>query len=56
VYGGVTPTDFYNASTIDNSAPDDHTDVLGSQRYLEIQLGHRVAFVNAADVQLVPVI
>ena len=54
VYGGVTPTDYYYADTIDNSVPDDHTDVLGQQKYLEIQLGHRVAFVNAADVRLVP--
>ncbi len=54
VYGGVTPTDYYYAQTIDNSIPDDHTDVVGSQRYLEIQLGHRVAFVLAADVQVVP--
>ncbi|HEX4701621.1 MAG TPA: peptidoglycan recognition family protein, partial [Pseudonocardiaceae bacterium] len=54
VFGGTTPTDYYYAQTIDNSLPDDHTDVHGTQRYLEIQLGHRVAFVNAADVLVVP--
>lgn len=53
VYGGTTPTDYYYANSIDNSLPDDHTDVLGKQKYLEIQLGHRVAFVNANDVTVV---
>lgn len=50
VLGGPTPSDYYYAVTVDNSAADDHTDVLGSRKYLEIQLGHRIAFVNAADV------
>jgi hypothetical protein len=54
VLGGRTPSDYYYAVTVDNSVPDDHTDVLGSQRYWEIQLGHRIAFVNAADVLVRP--
>jgi hypothetical protein len=54
VYGGTTPTDYYHATTIDNSAPDDHLDILGTEKYLEIQLGHRIAFVNAADVLVRP--
>jgi N-acetyl-anhydromuramyl-L-alanine amidase AmpD len=53
VLGGATPTDYYYAQSIDNSLPDDHTDVPGAQRYLEIQLGHRIAFVKASDVQIV---
>jgi N-acetyl-anhydromuramyl-L-alanine amidase AmpD len=53
VLGGTTPTDYYYAHTFDNSAPDDHTDVLGGRKYLEIQLGHRVAFVDAADVRVI---
>ena len=53
VYGGTTPTDYYYAKTIDNSIPDDHTDVPGTQRFLEIQLGHRVAFVLASQVRVV---
>ena len=55
VYGGVTPTDYYYATSIDNSVPGDHTDVLGTTKYLEIQLGHRIAFVKASDVDVVPV-
>lgn len=54
VYGGSTPTDYYYAQTIDNSIPDDHTDVPGTQKFLEIQLGHRVAFVLASQVEVVP--
>ena len=54
VYGGTTPTDYYNATSIDNSAAHDHTDIPGATKYLEIQLGHRIAFVNAADVDVVP--
>lgn len=54
VYGGSTPTDYYYAQTIDNSIPDDHTDVPGTQKFLEIQLGHRVAFVLASQVEMVP--
>lgn len=53
VYGGTTPTDYYYAKTIDNSIPDDHTDVPGKQKFLEIQLGHRVAFVLASQVRVV---
>lgn len=53
VLGGTTPTDYYYAQTINSSLPDDHTDVPGHTRYLEIQLGHRVAFVRASDVRVV---
>ena len=53
VYGGTTPTDYYYAKTIDNSIPDDHTDVPGKQKFVEIQLGHRVAFVLASQVRVV---
>ncbi len=34
VLGGPTPSDYYYAVTFDSSVPDDHTDVLGSQKYL----------------------
>jgi N-acetyl-anhydromuramyl-L-alanine amidase AmpD len=56
VYGGVTPTDYYYAMSYDNSLPHDHTDVVGTTKYLEIQLGHRIAFVKASDVDVVPAI
>ena len=55
MYGGITPTDYYYAK-IDNSVPNDHTDIPGTTKYLEIQLGHRIAFVNANDVNVVPAI
>ncbi len=43
-------TDYYYATTYDDSAPDDHTDVVGKDTYDEIWFGHRMAFVRAADV------
>ncbi len=43
-------TDYYYAVTYDDSAPDDHTDVVGKDRYYELWFGHRMAFVRAADV------
>ncbi|MBO0839264.1 MAG: N-acetylmuramoyl-L-alanine amidase [Sciscionella sp.] len=51
--GGPVPTDYYYAPTIDSSRPDDHTDVRGGTKYLEIQLGHRVGYVLASDVDIV---
>jgi N-acetyl-anhydromuramyl-L-alanine amidase AmpD len=54
-YGGTTPTGYYYAKTIDDSLPDDHTYVAGQDKYLTIQIGHRIGFVKAADVDVVPV-
>ncbi|HEY3505465.1 MAG TPA: N-acetylmuramoyl-L-alanine amidase [Actinocatenispora sp.] len=54
VYGGPVATDYYYAKTIDDSLPGDHTVVRGHERYLRIQLGHRIAFVRAADVVVSP--
>jgi len=56
VFGGVTPTDYYYSKTIDASIPGDRTDVIGKTKYYTIQLGHRIAYVQASDVTLVPVI
>ncbi|MGA8114986.1 MAG: N-acetylmuramoyl-L-alanine amidase [Actinocatenispora sp.] len=56
VYGGKAAADYYYAKTIDASIPHDRTDVVGQDRYLRIQLGHRIAFVKAADVDVVPAI
>jgi hypothetical protein len=47
-------TDYYYAPTIDSSLPYDHTVVHGKTRYLEIQYGHRVGYVLASDVRIVP--
>jgi N-acetyl-anhydromuramyl-L-alanine amidase AmpD len=54
VYGGSTPDTYYYAPTIDSGRPGDHTVVVGKQPYLEIQLGHRIAFVKATDVRVIP--
>lgn len=47
----TVPTDYYYATTYDDSAPHDHTDVVGKDGYDEIWFGHRIAFVRQADVR-----
>ena len=47
---GMVPDDFYYAVTVDNSAPDDHTVVTGKTPYYQIELNHRLYYVNANDV------
>ncbi|MCX4511070.1 N-acetylmuramoyl-L-alanine amidase [Streptomyces sp. NBC_01619] len=49
VTGGRTPGEYYWATTFDSSH---HTVVRGKEMYYEIQFGHRVAFVKAADVRV----
>jgi hypothetical protein len=49
---GSLPSQYYYAPTIDASLPNDHTVVTGQDRYVEIQFGHRVAFVKASDVDV----
>ncbi|MFK4148830.1 N-acetylmuramoyl-L-alanine amidase [Streptomyces sp. NPDC004065] len=51
VVGDVLPGEYYYAVTF---TPDSHRVVVGKDRYYEIQFGHRVAFVRAADVQVRP--
>lgn len=50
VSGGLAKTDYYYAKTIDDSLPLDHSVVRGKTKYLRVQLGHRIGFVQAADV------
>lgn len=45
-------TDYYYAKTYDSSLPDDHTVVVGQDRYYQIWFGHRIAYVRAADVEV----
>jgi hypothetical protein len=47
--GGITPSEYYWAVTYDAT---NHTVVRGQTKYVEVQFGHRVAFVNADDVDL----
>ncbi|CQR65911.1 N-acetylmuramoyl-L-alanine amidase [Streptomyces leeuwenhoekii] len=51
VVGDEVPGEYYYAVTF---APDTHRTVIGEDRYYQIQFGHRVAFVRAADVRVVP--
>lgn len=45
-------TDYFYAPTIDGSRPDDHTVVIGNERFYQISFNHRTAYVKAADVTL----
>ncbi len=45
------PGQYYYAVTFDTAS---HRVVTGKDLYYEIQYGHRVAFVRAADVTVVP--
>ncbi|MFI6339346.1 N-acetylmuramoyl-L-alanine amidase [Streptomyces sp. NPDC050535] len=49
--GDRVPGEYYYAPTFD-TAP--HKVVIGKDMYYEIQFGHRVAFVRAADVRVLP--
>jgi N-acetyl-anhydromuramyl-L-alanine amidase AmpD len=49
--GLTTPSEYYWATTFDAS---NHTVVRGKTRYVQIQFGHRVMYVNAADVDVRP--
>ncbi|GAB1333829.1 N-acetylmuramoyl-L-alanine amidase [Streptomyces sp. E-15] len=50
VAGDVMPGEYYYAVTF---TPDSHRVVVGEDLYYEIQYGHRIGFVRAADVTLV---
>ncbi|MCF2534664.1 N-acetylmuramoyl-L-alanine amidase [Streptomyces sp. FB2] len=50
VVGGKVPGEYYYAVTFDEGS---HRVVRGKDLYYEIQYGHRVAFVRAADVKVV---
>lgn len=51
VVGDKVPGEYYYAVTFDEAS---HRVVTGKDLYYEIQFGHRVAFVRAADVRVVP--
>ena len=50
----TVPTDYYRAVTFSPDTANDHVDVVGQDRYYQISLGHRFAYVRAADVDVVP--
>ncbi|MEY9988907.1 hypothetical protein ABIE67_000939 [Streptomyces sp. V4I8] len=49
--GGKVPGEYYYAVTFDEGS---HRVVVGKDQYYEIQFGHRVAYVRAADVRELP--
>nr|WP_243859588.1 peptidoglycan recognition family protein [Amycolatopsis arida] len=49
--GPVVRAEYYKATTFD---PAEHVVVRGHTRYVQIQFGHRVAFVKASDVLILP--
>ncbi|MFE7426995.1 N-acetylmuramoyl-L-alanine amidase [Streptomyces sp. NPDC057545] len=51
--GGEAPTGYFHAPTIDASYPYVHTYFRGGERYVTVQIGHRIAFVKASDVDIV---
>ncbi|MEW1720394.1 N-acetylmuramoyl-L-alanine amidase [Streptomyces sp. NPDC093109] len=51
VVGGRGPGAYYYAKTFGGS---DHRVVRGAQTYYQIQFGHRIAFVKASDVEVLP--
>lgn len=51
--GGEAPTGFFYSPTIDASYPLDHAYFRGKEKYVTVQIGHRIAFVKASDVDIV---
>ncbi|MFC7221223.1 N-acetylmuramoyl-L-alanine amidase [Streptomyces polyrhachis] len=54
-YGGWQYGEYYRAVTFDGSGPYDRTVIRGQTKYYEIQIGHRIGFVKADDVDVVTV-
>ncbi|NED95194.1 N-acetylmuramoyl-L-alanine amidase [Phytoactinopolyspora alkaliphila] len=52
--GPVLTGEYYRATTYDGSSPGDWTVISGDKEYVQIQFGHRVMFVDRADVDIVP--
>nr|WP_253266285.1 N-acetylmuramoyl-L-alanine amidase [Streptomyces sp. 6-11-2] len=51
VVGGLQPGEYYYSATFTTAS---HRVVVGKDMYYQIQFGHRVAFVRAADVRVEP--
>jgi N-acetyl-anhydromuramyl-L-alanine amidase AmpD len=49
----TVPTNYYRATTFGADTPNDHVDVVGKDVYYQVSLGHRFAYVRAADVDVV---
>jgi hypothetical protein len=54
VVGMVLPSEYYRAVSFDGSDLLDWTVIRGNMTYVQIQFGHRIAYVNLDDVDIVP--
>ena len=54
VVGKLAPSEYYRATTFDWSTPGDGTVIRGQKTYVQVQFGHRVMFVDLADVLILP--
>jgi hypothetical protein len=52
VLAGPVPSDYYNSTLFNSTAPGQRVNVIGTNQYLQIRLGHRIAYVNADDVRI----
>ncbi|WP_134765951.1 N-acetylmuramoyl-L-alanine amidase [Nocardioides sp. 1609] len=51
--GDLDPvTDYYKAKTFSPDTPGDHVNIVGRDRYVQINIGHRIAFVRRAEVDV----
>ena len=50
----TVPTDYYYAKSIDGSVPGDKTVIRGEERYYQVWVGHRLGYVKADDVRVLP--
>ncbi|MEC3980248.1 N-acetylmuramoyl-L-alanine amidase [Amycolatopsis sp. H20-H5] len=49
--GNILGSEYYSATTFNQA---DHVVVKGKTRYIQIQFGHRIAYVKAEDIRLLP--
>ncbi|NDL59903.1 N-acetylmuramoyl-L-alanine amidase [Phytoactinopolyspora mesophila] len=54
--GPALQGEYYRATTYDGSSPGDWTLISGDMEYVQIQLGHRMMFVDRADIDLIPAV
>jgi hypothetical protein len=52
--GAVLGSEYYRATTFAGTSPGDWTVIRGEKTYVQIQFGHRVMYVDRADVDLRP--
>ena len=50
----TVPTDYYYAKSIDGSPAGDKTVIPGQEVYYQVWVGHRLGYVKAAEVSVLP--